>query len=44
MTVCVQGIDSAIDRVHFANTSIKGKRHNALYDALILKACWEKLA
>jgi len=39
----MQGIDSHIDRVAFAEADIEGKPHHALYDALILKKCWEKL-
>lgn len=39
----MQGIDSHIDRVAFAEADIKGQPHHALYDALILKKCWEKL-
>ncbi len=39
----MHGIDSHIDRVSFCGADIEGQRHNALYDALILKACWEKI-
>jgi len=39
----MQGIDSHIDRVAFAETDIKGEPHHALFDALILKKCWEKI-
>jgi len=36
-------IDPHIDRSTFAGANIEGCRHHALYDALVLKECWEKL-
>lgn len=39
----VNNIDPHVDRDLFAESNIKGRRHHALYDALVLKACWEKI-
>lgn len=36
-----KGIDLAINREEFAG--IKGAKHNALHDAKVIKACYEKL-
>jgi len=37
------GIDPNLDRDTFAEIAVEGNRHHALYDALVLKQCWEKL-
>ena len=37
----VKGVDPDIDRVAYAG--IKEVKHNALADALLIKACYEKL-
>lgn len=37
------GIDADISREEFINNSIEGAKHNALYDAKVIKACYEKL-
>lgn len=39
----LHNVDPDIDREAFAEAEIKGNRHQALYDALVLKACWDKL-
>ncbi len=39
----MNNIDPRINRIEFAEVQIEGQRHNALYDALTVKACWEKL-
>lgn len=41
----MKDIDPDIDREQFAEVSIKEKhnKHNALFDALVIKACYEKL-
>jgi len=39
----LNGIDPLIDRAAFAEADISGKRHNALYDAQVVKACWDKM-
>lgn len=39
----IKGIDADISREEFINNSVKGKKHNALYDAKVIKACYEKL-
>jgi len=39
----LNGIDPTIDRAEFAEASISGQRHNALYDARVVKACWDKM-
>ncbi len=39
----IKGIDADISREEFINNSIRGEKHNALYDAKVIKACYEKL-
>lgn len=39
----IKGIDADISREKFINNSIEGKKHNALYDAKVIKACYYKL-
>ena len=39
----VKGIDPDISREEFINNSIKGKKHNSLYDAKVIRACYKKL-
>jgi hypothetical protein len=39
----IKGIDPDISREEFIDYSIKGDKHNALYDAKVIKACYEKL-
>lgn len=39
----IKGIDADISREEFINNSIYGIKHNALYDAKVIKACYEKL-
>lgn len=39
----IKGIDPDISREEFINHSIKGKKHNALYDARVIRACYHKL-
>lgn len=39
----VKGIDPDISREEFIGNSIQGIKHNALYDARVIKACYEKL-
>ena len=39
----IRDIDPDISREEFINHSIKGNKHNALYDAKVIKACYEKL-
>lgn len=39
----VKGIDPDINREEFARTKVEGNKHNALYDAKIIKACYERL-
>ena len=39
----LNGIDPTIDRAEFAEVNISGQRHNALYDARVVKACWDKM-
>lgn len=39
----MNGIDADISREEFTNNSVIGKKHNALYDAKVIKACYEKL-
>ena len=39
----IKGIDPDISREEFINNSVKGKKHNSLYDAKVIKACYEKL-
>lgn len=37
-----KGIDPDINREEYANIFIKGNKHNALWDAQVIKACYEK--
>ncbi|QDP42823.1 Rnase H [Bacillus phage vB_BmeM-Goe8] len=37
------GIDPDISREAFIDKPINGKKHNALYDSLVIEACYEKL-
>jgi len=39
----MKGIDPDIDREEFARIKVDGNKHNALYDAKIIKACYERL-
>ena len=39
----VKGIDPDISREEFIDYKIDGNKHNALYDAKVIKACYEKL-
>lgn len=39
----IKGIDPDISREEFINNSIKGAKHNSLYDAKVIKACYDKL-
>jgi len=39
----VRGVDPDINREKYANIEIKSKKHNALWDARIIKKCYEKL-
>jgi len=39
----IKGIDADISREEFINNSVTGNKHNALYDAKVIKACYEKL-
>lgn len=39
----IKGIDPDINREEFINNSVIGKKHNSLYDARVIKACYEKL-
>jgi hypothetical protein len=39
----IKGIDPDISREEFINNSADGVKHNALYDARVIKACYEKL-
>ena len=39
----IKGVDPDISREEFINNSIKGNKHNSLYDAKIIKACYDKL-
>lgn len=39
----IKGIDADISREEFINNSVKGNKHNSLYDAKVIKACYEKL-
>ena len=38
-----RGIDPDISREEFIGNSVEGKKHNALYDAKVIKACFENL-
>lgn len=39
----LKGIDADISRQDFINNSVDGVKHNALYDAKVIKACFDKL-
>ncbi|TFJ45130.1 hypothetical protein CKN73_01415 [Carnobacterium divergens] len=39
----LKGIDPDISREDFTSSLVAGTKHNALYDALVIKACYEKL-
>lgn len=39
----VKGIDPDISREKLANLTIAGDKHNALWDALVIKACYERV-
>ena len=39
----LKGIDPDISREEFIDNSVEGEKHNALYDAKVIKACYEKL-
>lgn len=39
----LKGIDPDVSREEFINNSIEGNKHNSLYDAKVIKACYEKL-
>ncbi len=39
----VKGIDADISREEFIGNSVIGEKHNALYDAKVIKACYDKL-
>lgn len=39
----VKGVDPDITREEFAKPEGEGWKHNALWDALVIKACYEKL-
>lgn len=39
----LKGIDADISREEFIDNSVTGSKHNALYDAKVIKACYEKL-
>ena len=39
----IKGIDPDISREEFINNSVKGEKHNSLYDAKVIKLCYEKL-
>lgn len=39
----IKGIDPDINREEFIDNPIKGKKHNSLYDAKVIRACYEKL-
>ena len=39
----IKGIDPDISREEFINNSVKGEKHNSLYDAKVIKACYNKL-
>lgn len=47
MDICtlfrVASIDPDISREKFISNSVKGEKHNALYDAKVIKACYTKL-
>ena len=39
----LNGLDPNMDRVEFSGMKADGARHNALFDAMVVKACWERL-
>lgn len=39
----IKGIDPDISREEFIENSVEGTKHNALYDAKVIKACYDKL-
>ena len=39
----IKGVDSDISREKFIEDSIYGDKHNSMYDARVIKACYEKL-
>lgn len=39
----IKGVDPDINREWFAGIDWKGKKHNALWDAKVIKSCYEKL-
>lgn len=39
----IKGIDPDISREEFIGNSVKGKKHNALYDAKVIKECYIRL-
>ena len=39
----IKGIDADISREAFIGNAVKGNKHNALYDAKVIKSCYEKL-
>lgn len=47
MDICtlfqINGINPDISREEFIENSVEGKKHNALYDAKVIKACYEKM-
>lgn len=47
MDICtlfeIKGLDPDIDREEFIGHSVEGTKHNALYDAKVIKACYDKL-
>ena len=47
MDICtlfyMKGIDPDISREEFIENSVEGTKHNALYDAIVIKDCYEKL-
>ena len=39
----IKGVDPDISREEFIDNSIEGKKHNSLYDAKVIEACYNKL-
>jgi hypothetical protein len=39
----IKGIDPDISREEFIDNSVDGVKHHALYDAKVIKACFDKL-
>ena len=39
----IKGIDPDISREEFINNSVIGNKHNSLYDAKVIRACYKKL-